>query len=723
MEYILHLLRWEICVLVNLYHITHRRSLMIDNTIQTQVTTNAQSTDCTIDMNSHIFAMMTKNVYTNVVAAVIREWSTNAIDACIAAGSEHRFDVHIPTASDPSFSVRDYGTGLSPDDIVGLFSVLGASTKRDSNAFNGVFGIGRMAGLAYTDMFSVDSFFDGTRYSYAVSISTGTPNIIQIGSVPTDEQNGLMLSVYVLDEDIGRFTSEARDIYQYFDSRPHTNIPFEYTSVDGAFRGDDWYIENSNLKYHIDIVMGNVKYSFAERDIRENVSVQNTIPGLILEVPNGAVSYTPGREALNLDKTTIAYLNARLDTVLEKYKSGLLSYIDSFPTDLEKLTARQDYYVSVGWNIRRHIPTLIPSYTSGYINDNYYLNIHNIFNLSQMPHGRIRSKRVDILVSFCKTDLFVIGDIRVNIDISARSYIDSLSSSVRFNTFIMKPLTWNKSPEAIAAHVAHCKQVLSDIGITNYILASDYETKVATRSGITQKVSTVHFIIDNENPIEILSRNGIDIPASEPGPIYYVENRGFNPHSMTRHDLSLHIRAALIYDRIHETDTSIVGIPKSAMVNIVDDDRFIPLAGAFDDRFREMQPVDYSHHLEIDSFKYSSLDTEEEIVPEVRDFLEKHIAYTREHQLDGSPASTDGIVERFGCSYLSPGSELTYDEFTEKYPLFIFIAKNYNSYRRDSHLPAIIDYVNYRYNLLQETTDEFITDTDITDSDTDAIAS
>ena len=70
----------------------------------------------------------------------IREWSTNAIDACISAGVTPHFDVQLPTASDPTFAVRDYGTGLAPEDIVGLFSNLGASTKRNSDMYNGTLG-------------------------------------------------------------------------------------------------------------------------------------------------------------------------------------------------------------------------------------------------------------------------------------------------------------------------------------------------------------------------------------------------------------------------------------------------------------------------------------------------------------------------------------------------------------------------------------------------------
>lgn len=98
------------------------------------------TTGFTLDVNQSMFQMLTANVYSNPVLAVVREWSTNACDACIDAGTPVEFDVHIPTLAEPTFFVRDYGTGLTPEKITGLFSTLGASTKRDSDEFNGTLG-------------------------------------------------------------------------------------------------------------------------------------------------------------------------------------------------------------------------------------------------------------------------------------------------------------------------------------------------------------------------------------------------------------------------------------------------------------------------------------------------------------------------------------------------------------------------------------------------------
>ena len=98
------------------------------------------TTEFTLETNESMIQMLTQSVYKDPILAVIREWSTNACDACIAGDKPVKFDVHLPTPEDSTFFVRDYGTGLAEEDVVGLFSTLGASTKRNSNLYNGTLG-------------------------------------------------------------------------------------------------------------------------------------------------------------------------------------------------------------------------------------------------------------------------------------------------------------------------------------------------------------------------------------------------------------------------------------------------------------------------------------------------------------------------------------------------------------------------------------------------------
>jgi HSP90 family molecular chaperone len=162
-----------------------------------------------VEMNSTLFDMLSSKVYTDKVLAVIREWSTNAIDACIEANKPIKYQIHLPTMLETFFSIRDYGTGLSKEDVIGLYSTVGASTKRDYNDFNGVFGIGRISGLAYSDSFTVTSFYDGVKSAYLVTSNQGIPTMAHLGDTKTKEENGLELKINVLPADIKEFSKKS----------------------------------------------------------------------------------------------------------------------------------------------------------------------------------------------------------------------------------------------------------------------------------------------------------------------------------------------------------------------------------------------------------------------------------------------------------------------------------------------------------------------------------
>lgn len=83
-----------------------------------------------IEANGKAFRTLIDGLYSNKIRAVIRELSSNARDAHIDAGnSEMLFEVTIPTNLNPTFRVRDYGTSLSHDDVMVLYTTIFRSTK------------------------------------------------------------------------------------------------------------------------------------------------------------------------------------------------------------------------------------------------------------------------------------------------------------------------------------------------------------------------------------------------------------------------------------------------------------------------------------------------------------------------------------------------------------------------------------------------------------------
>ena len=89
------------------------------------------------------FNILSSGLYANKIRAIVRELSCNAVDSHVAAGKQDTpFDIHLPNTLEPWFSIRDYGLGLSHDQVINIYTTYFESTKTDSNEFIGALGLG-----------------------------------------------------------------------------------------------------------------------------------------------------------------------------------------------------------------------------------------------------------------------------------------------------------------------------------------------------------------------------------------------------------------------------------------------------------------------------------------------------------------------------------------------------------------------------------------------------
>ena len=120
---------------------------------------------------AHILTMLRDTLYSDRVLAVLREYAANAWDVHREVGKgDVPIQVTLPTLEAPTLEIRDFGTGLSREDMMGRFLLAGASTKRGSNVAVGTLGIGRLSGFAYGDSFVVESRRGGVCSTYVAVI-------------------------------------------------------------------------------------------------------------------------------------------------------------------------------------------------------------------------------------------------------------------------------------------------------------------------------------------------------------------------------------------------------------------------------------------------------------------------------------------------------------------------------------------------------------------------
>ena len=311
---------------------------------------NAIEASYTIKDSSKIFSILRSNIYSDKMLAVIREYSTNGWDGHILAGTPDRpLKVTLPTTLAPVFKVRDFGVGLSEESVLNIYTTYGESTKESSNDFNGTFGLGSKSAFAYGNSFDIISFFEGTKTMYTAYLDeSNIGKIRKVYSEPTTEHNGVEINVAVKNADIRQFNETARKFYQHFVPCP------VFINADDTFnlfmeeahnpqviaRGTDWfsYIPNTHDAVDNIIVMGNVSYTI-NLDAIPNKSDKFILlrrgyysrnqPAYKIEAPIGALSITASRESLEYDARTIAWINAKVDSMIIEMAQSIQADVDN----------------------------------------------------------------------------------------------------------------------------------------------------------------------------------------------------------------------------------------------------------------------------------------------------------------------------------------------------------------------------------------------------------
>lgn len=287
----------------------------------------------TIKASAQAFRILSDRLYSDPITAIIRELSCNAYDGHVAGGNpESPFLMCLPTWQNPEFSIRDYGVGLSKDQIQNVYTTYFESTKSDSNAFIGCLGLGSKTPFSYTDSFLVESFYKGTKFTYTAFINEeGVPSLRSLGEEETKEQNGLRVSFAVKREDFGNFDYKAKEVFKWFKTRPIVkgdNFVF-HTSPEALKSGDDWDLlkYNKNISY---VRMGNVAYPLSVAHFPQDfpVPLKGLLAnGIVFHFDIGDVDIAPSREALVYNKRTVASLKSRIERFAEEISEELNSEI------------------------------------------------------------------------------------------------------------------------------------------------------------------------------------------------------------------------------------------------------------------------------------------------------------------------------------------------------------------------------------------------------------
>jgi hypothetical protein len=271
----------------------------------------------------YIFDILRSKLYSNKIAAVVREYSTNAADANVENQMRDRpVTITAPTRMSPQFKVRDYGRGLSEDEIRNVYCMYGRSTKRNSNDYTGQLGLGSKSGFAYGDSFTIVSYKDGRKHTYTAYIDeTRLGSIAKISESETTEESGIEIVIPVNISDISSFEREIVRAVKYFKVKPNvvniSNLVFQ-SDQKQLISGSGWTIyEEQSGQYDTRAavaIMGNIGYPI---NVQTLTNGSHNINALTTPI---CIEFSIGELSISANREELEYNDATKKTILNRVK-------------------------------------------------------------------------------------------------------------------------------------------------------------------------------------------------------------------------------------------------------------------------------------------------------------------------------------------------------------------------------------------------------------------
>ena len=303
--------------------------MIINNTYETVTgsVTNMQTESFKIANNAHMMDILSKKLYTNPELAVCRELVCNAIDAHKAVNSPKKVEVTMPDAlNDFRFIVKDYGTGLSEEDVLNLYTTYGQSTKQGSNDFIGGLGIGSKSPFALTEEFSVVSRYKGTATTYHCYKQKGLPVCTKLSAVKTDEHDGMTITVPFNVRNYASFCARAIHAFKAM-SKELVEVSYDTPVMyfEDMFKNVDIQFKHKNLVVYkgkeysteFNIRMGQVMYKAPMSWVTG--SSYNYGPSVFLELPVGSVPIAASRESIEDCEASKEIVTKHLESIFKDY--------------------------------------------------------------------------------------------------------------------------------------------------------------------------------------------------------------------------------------------------------------------------------------------------------------------------------------------------------------------------------------------------------------------
>jgi len=389
-----------------------------------------------IASNPKMFKLLSDSLYSNKVASVIRELSTNSLDSHISVGKANEpFSVHLPCQSNPIFSVRDYGSGLSYEQLINIYTTYGESNRSESNDYTGMMGLGSKSPFCLTDSFTTTSYYNGKKYLCITGRNDNGPTLNVMDEQPTDEPNGVEVSVSVKREYFNQFLEESKKIYKYFPVLPKVSGYAQSVKLpeqEIVLQGSGWRLLGGSRDNSV-AIMGSVGYPIEVSHFSKHVDSNGTWYGryhsnydnfeaellkLGLEIffPVGAIENSISREAIQYNTTSISEIKRRLVEIGEEIKLLVGEHFKACTSLWEARCLYQDLFVRGNLRNLSHVAQIVGTTWQGQdITKQIYINTGEDYNLDMVSVTNGKSstrRRTSHYINAYKETKFYLNDLK-----------------------------------------------------------------------------------------------------------------------------------------------------------------------------------------------------------------------------------------------------------------------------------------------------------------------
>lgn len=260
----------------------------------------------------YITTLLSSNLYSDPEQSFIREIVSNAWDSHVEANTTDT-PVIIRFKNDnynKSITIRDYGTGLSPERFAEVYCNIGSSTKRESNDFIGGFGIGKYSSLACSNTVYITSYYNNIAYYYVMVKSGNSITTNLLREQPTTEKNGVEVTIRNISNI--RPYENALDYIVFF---PNVYIDgiVHYLNDTQLKRFKNFAVSSRSITHKL--LLGNVLYPCNLKLLPKDVEAfLNTLSytGIVIKFDIGELSITPNRENVIYTSDTVDKISFRV---------------------------------------------------------------------------------------------------------------------------------------------------------------------------------------------------------------------------------------------------------------------------------------------------------------------------------------------------------------------------------------------------------------------------